>query len=245
MRVEIRPTAVLRAERLRKTYQEADRTLVVLDDLDVVVQPGETVAILGVSGTGKSTLLNVLSGIDAPDSGRLMVDGMDVTALDAAGLTTYRREKIGFVFQFYNLIPSLTAIENVLAGWEAVGRPLAEGKERAAEILERIGLARKSDRFPAQLSGGEQQRVAIARALVKNPALILADEPTGNLDPDTSSVVIEALLTQVRATGAMLLLVTHNPELGRLTDRMLMLNHGKLVSMPEPVRLAATQKVTV
>src|ERR1700694_4707398 len=154
MCVEIRPTAVLRAERLRKTYQEADRTLVVLDDLDLLVQPGETVAILGVSGTGKSTLLNVLSGIDAPDSGRLIVDGVDVTALKAAGLTKYRREKIGFVFQFYNLIPSLTAVENVLAGWGGGGLRLAEGRERAADVLERVGLSRKSDRFPAQLSGG-------------------------------------------------------------------------------------------
>jgi putative ABC transport system ATP-binding protein len=224
------PRAVLHAEGLTKSYQEADRTLMVLDHLDLLVHAHETVTILGVSGTGKSTLLNILSGIDAPDSGRLVVDGLDVTAQTAAGLTTYRREKIGFVFQFYNLIPSLTAVENVMAGWEAVRRSAAEGKERAIAALERVGLARKLDRFPAQLSGGEQQRVAIARAVAKRPPLLLCDEPTGALDFRTGILVLDVIERINRELGTATAVITHNAPIAEIADRVVTLADGRIQS---------------
>jgi putative ABC transport system ATP-binding protein len=227
---------------LSKGYMQGGARIAVLEDLQLSVRRGESVAVLGVSGTGKSTLLNILSGIDCADRGEVKVDGQDITRLDAAGLARYRREKVGFIFQFYNLIPTLTALENVMTGWEAAGKPAREGEAAAKALLASLGLEDKADRFPEQLSGGEQQRVAIARALVKRPALVLADEPTGNLDPKTADATTELLLAQARNFGSALVIVTHNRALGEHTDRALLLRDGKL-SAADAVRLSQVQEL--
>jgi putative ABC transport system ATP-binding protein len=218
---------------LTRAYDSGSGETRVLDGLDLVVAPGETVVILGVSGTGKSTLLNVLGGIDRPTAGRLMVAGRDLLSLSGRELTGFRREVVGFVFQFFNLIPSFTALENVLSALEAAGRKGREGEERARELLERVGLSARMDAFPEQLSGGEQQRVAIARALVKSPPLLLADEPTGNLDPDTGDRIADLLIEQARTSGATLVIVTHNRQIGRRADRILSLVRGRLVAVED------------
>ena len=213
---------------LSKAYSQGGISVPVLSDLKMSILRGESVAILGVSGTGKSTLLNILSGIDPADKGQVSIEGQDIAKLDAAGLARYRREKVGFVFQFYNLIPTLTAVENVMTGWEAAGKPAKAGEKASREILASLGLADKVDRFPEQLSGGEQQRVAIARALVKRPALVLADEPTGNLDPKTAASTTKLLLDQAKQFASALIIVTHNPLIGQHTDRTLVLRNGRL-----------------
>jgi putative ABC transport system ATP-binding protein len=213
---------------LCKGYSQGSVRVSVLNDLSMSIARGESVAILGVSGTGKSTLLNILSGIDRADKGRVSIQGVDIARLDSAGLATYRREQVGFIFQFYNLIPTLTAVEDVMTGWEAAGKPAKEGEQASREILATLGMADKADRFPEQLSGGEQQRVAIARALVKRPALVLADEPTGNLDPKTAASTTQLLLDQARQFASALIIVTHNPLIGEHTDRTLVLRNGQL-----------------
>lgn len=224
---------------LSKAYSQGGTSVPVLTDLKMSILRGESVAILGVSGTGKSTLLNILSGIDPADKGQVSIEGQDIAKLDAAGLARYRREKVGFVFQFYNLIPTLTAVENVMTGWEAAGKPAKAGEKASREILASLGLTDKADRFPEQLSGGEQQRVAIARALVKRPALVLADEPTGNLDPKTAASTTKLLLDQSKQFASALIIVTHNPSIGQHTDRTLVLRNGRLEEeAPMPVASA-------
>jgi len=220
----------IQATGLEKAFPEADGRLAVLRGLDLSIEAGERVTVLGVSGTGKSTLLNILGGIDRASSGTLLVDGRRVTDLDDRELTLYRREIAGFVFQFFNLLPSLTAVENVMTALEAAGDDDGDSRGRSLGLLEAVGLAGKADKFPEQLSGGEQQRVAIARALVKRPPLILADEPTGNLDPATGEKIVDLLVEQAAATGATLVIVTHDPEIGRRTDRALALRDGRLVT---------------
>ncbi len=200
----------------------------VLDGVDVAVGQGERVAILGPSGSGKSTLLNLVSGIDLPDEGVVRLAGTDLTALSEHDRTLFRRHRIGFVFQFYNLLPTLTVLENLLLPVELKGRVGPEDEARAEELLERVGLAGRADAFPDRLSGGEQQRVAVARALVHEPALVLADEPTGNLDEDTGRRVAELLDELVRAHGRTLVVVTHSRELGARMDRVLRMSHGRL-----------------
>jgi putative ABC transport system ATP-binding protein len=227
---------VVEVSGLSKSYAQGSASVPVLNELGLSVRRGEAVAILGVSGTGKSTLLNILSGIDPADTGRVVIAGQDISKLNAAGLAQYRREKVGFVFQFYNLLPTLTALENVMTGWEAAGKPAREGEKAAHDMLAALGLADKADRFPEQLSGGEQQRVAIARALVKRPALLLADEPTGNLDPKTAASTTRLLLAQARQFASALIIVTHNPAIGEHTDRTLVLHEGRLEEH-QPVQL--------
>jgi putative ABC transport system ATP-binding protein len=200
----------------------------VIHDLDLSVRPKEIVTILGVSGTGKSTLLNMIGGIDRPTSGTITAADTEITSLTDKQLTDYRRNYVGFVFQFYNLIPSLTAQENVLSALEAKGKVHKEDKARAGEVLASIGLERKINKFPEQLSGGEQQRVAIARAIIKKPPLILADEPTGNLDPQTGEKVVDVLIDHARKTDATLLIVTHNKAFSQVSDRTLALRDGRL-----------------
>jgi putative ABC transport system ATP-binding protein len=201
---------------------------VVLDAVDVEVHRGERVAIVGPSGSGKTTLLNLVSGIDLPDGGVVRLEGTDLTALSEHERTLLRRHRIGFVFQFYNLLPTLTVLENLLLPVELKGAVRPEDEARAVGLLERVDLADRADAFPDRLSGGEQQRVAVARALVHEPAIVLADEPTGNLDEETGARVAGLLDELVRAHGRTLVVVTHARELGAAMDRVLRMSHGRL-----------------
>ena len=219
-------------EDLRKSYQEGDGEHRVLDGARAVVHVGEKVAVLGPSGSGKSTLLNVVSGIDLPDSGAVRVEGTDLTALSERERTLFRRRRLGFVFQFFNLVPTLTVLENLLLPVELKGAVDEADEARARTLLAEVGLADRADTFPDRLSGGEQQRVAVARALVHKPALILADEPTGNLDEDTGQRVTDLLDDLVRTHGRTLVVVTHSRELAARMDRVLRLDHGTLVEHP-------------
>ncbi len=200
--------------------------VVALQSVSFDVQAGEFIAIMGPSGSGKTTLLNILSLLDMPSEGSYRLDGIETAGLDAREQTVIRREKIGLVFQQFHLIPYLTALENVMLA--QYYHSMADRSE-ALEALDRVGLAPRSGHLPSQLSGGEQQRVCIARALINAPALILADEPTGNLDAVNEEMVM-ALFEQLRREGRTIVLVTHNPDLGRRTDRILQLQHGRLVS---------------
>ncbi|MEX1020028.1 MAG: ABC transporter ATP-binding protein [Litorilinea sp.] len=214
---------------LRKSYAEAGRTRIVLDAIDLDLRAGEFVCLLGKSGSGKSTLLNLISGIDAPDAGdvTLHADGerVTLTTLSERARTLFRRRNIGIIFQFFNLIPTLTVVENVRLPLELAGR--ADGGA-AAELLAAVGLGDRLDTYPDRLSGGEQQRVAIARALIHDPLLILADEPTGNLDDDTGESVLELLLRLTRGAGKTLIMATHAPEIAARADRVLHVVHGHL-----------------
>ena len=220
---------VLELVGLRKAYQEGEREHVVLDGVDARVRGGERVAILGPSGSGKSTLLNLVSGIDLPDRGEVRVEGVDLTALSERDRTLFRRHRIGFVFQFFNLLPTLTVLENLLLPVELKGPVGTRARARALDLLREVGLDERADSFPDRLSGGEQQRVAVARALVHEPALVLADEPPGNLDEDTGRRVADLLEGLVRSDGRTLLVVTHARELAGRMDRVLRMSHGKLV----------------
>ena len=222
-----RPTA-LEISGLRKSYQEAGRDHVVLDGVNATVGAGDRVAILGPSGSGKSTLLNLICGIDTPDAGTVRVAGMELTALSERDRTLFRRHHVGFVFQFFNLLPTLTVLENLLLPVELKGEVGAQEEARARALLAEVGLADRADAFPDRLSGGEQQRVAVARALVHEPALVLADEPTGNLDEETGARVADLLEGLVRGDGRTLVVVTHSRDLAGRMDRVLRMNHGRL-----------------
>ncbi len=228
------PDVVLSLRGLRKGYQEGGRRHDVLLDATAEIRRGEFVVLLGPSGSGKSTLLNVVSGIDIPDQGTVEVAGVDLTALSEKERTLFRRRHLGFVFQFFNLLPTLTVLENLLLPLELKGTVASGDAARAQGLLERVGLGDRGRTFPDRLSGGEQQRVALARALVHEPDLILADEPTGNLDPDTGERVLELLDSLVREDGRTLLAVTHSRELAARADRILRLDHGHLLEDPRP-----------
>jgi len=214
---------------LHKRYREGDRLHTVLDGASAVVAPGERVAILGPSGSGKSTLLNLISGIDLPDMGHVRIDGRDVTGMSELERTLFRREHVGFVFQFFNLLPTLTVLENLLLPLELTGTIGPGSRARATDLLDRVGLAARGGSFPDRLSGGEQQRVALARALVHRPGLVLADEPTGNLDEDMAEQVAELLAALAGDRGATLVVVTHSRSLAQRMDRTLRMDHGRLV----------------
>src|SRR6266542_1395297 len=220
----------LRFHDLTKSYYEGDVRRVVLQNAHAEFQSGEITAILGKSGSGKSTLLNLISGIDVPDSGQIWVDRQNLTALSERDRTFFRRAQIGFVFQFFNLIPTLTVGENVSLPLELNRTPRSRANLKARELLEAVGLLDRWDTFPERLSGGEQQRVALARALVHEPLLILADEPTGNLDEETGAQMLALLTRLIREQNGTLLIVTHNPEAALHADRVLRLSHGELVS---------------
>ena len=210
-----------------KTVPSGAGSLTILHPLDLTIDAGRVVAITGPSGSGKSTLLGLLAGLDAPSSGSVILDGVDITALDEDSLARLRGTRIGFVFQFFHLLPSLTALENVLVPMEIAGAPQAPA--RAKSLLDEVGLRDRGHHYPSQLSGGEQQRVAIARALANNPPIVLADEPTGNLDSATGHSVIELLLAVNRTRKTTLVLVTHDPELAAVADVAIALRDGRVV----------------
>ncbi len=228
-------TPIVQIDGLTKIYTEGGKTRAVLDAVDLEIQTGEFFVILGKSGSGKSTLLNLISGIDRPDGGRICIDGQEITALNERGQTLFRRDHIGIVFQFFNLIPTLTVLENITLPGELKGAQRRLVEQRGRELLEAVGLANRADAFPDKLSGGEQQRVAIARALAQEPALVLADEPTGNLDEETGHRVLDLLLQLTRKVGKTLVMATHNPEIIPLADRVCRIHDGQLlVTLNQP-----------
>lgn len=221
-------TPILCAEKLRKVVlRRGEEPLVILDQIDLAVLQGEAVAIVGASGSGKSTLLGLLAGLDIPSEGAVLLDGTPLFALDEDGRAALRGRTIGFVFQNFQLLPTLSALENVMLPLELNGVPVAA--ERARQWLERVGLSHRLHHYPRTLSGGEQQRVALARAFVTSPKVILADEPTGNLDTATGEAVIELMFALREREGTTLVLVTHDVSLARRCDRILKMHAGRLV----------------
>ena len=204
----------------------ARRPVTILDDVTLEITAKQKVAIVGPSGSGKSTLLGLMAGLDKPTSGSVMLDGVEITGLSESRMAVYRRQKIGYIFQSFHLIPTLTALENVAVPLELSGEP--DAKRRAAALLDRVGLQDRHGHYPVQLSGGEQQRVAVARAFASRPPVLLADEPTGNLDSVTGHQVIELLLGLNRDHGSTLILVTHDTELASFADRIITLRDGRI-----------------
>ena len=216
--------AVIEARGLTKTYRNGPAEVQALRNVDFKARRGEFIVVLGPSGSGKSTFLNILGGIDHATSGSILFDGQDIATFGDAALTRYRRDHVGFVFQFYNLVPSLTALENVALVTEIASHPM-----RPEEALDIVGLSARHGHFPAQLSGVEQQRVAIARAIAKRPELLFCDEPTGALDSATGVLVLEALAEANRSTGATTLIITHNATIQQIADRTLRFADGRIV----------------
>ncbi|CAG0947498.1 sulfonate transport system ATP-binding protein [Anaerolineae bacterium] len=219
----------IRFENVNKEFQEGEKRRAVLCDLNAHIARGEFVAMVGRSGSGKSTLLNLLAGLDVPTSGNIWIGDARISALDDRARTLFRRDHIGFVFQFFNLIPTLTVRENVLLTAELNGWKEKDAHTRANELLDAVELLERANVFPDKLSGGEQQRVAIARALCADPALVLADEPTGNLDADTGVKVLDLLTRLAREHDKTLVMVTHSLDVAARADRVLRLDHGRLV----------------
>jgi putative ABC transport system ATP-binding protein len=218
---------VIELRGVSKTVQSGGQPLTILHPLDYSIASGEFVAIVGASGSGKSTLLGLLAGLDAPTTGQILIDGIDITTLSEDRLARLRGGKIGFVFQFFHLVPSLTAFENILIPMEIAGR--RDANARARTLVDEVGLNDRGHHYPSQLSGGEQQRVAIARALANDPPIVLADEPTGNLDSTTGRHIMDLLLDVRRTRQATLVLVTHDPALAALADTRLTLRDGRQV----------------
>lgn len=222
-------TAVIEIENMSKSYQMGEVTVHALKDVTLRVEPGQVTVILGPSGCGKTTLLNQIGGIDSPTTGIIRVNGSTISEMNQRQLTRYRQEKIGFVFQFFNLIPNLTARENIEFVLEYVMDMKSNHvHDRAQELLDKVGLGPRGDHFPFQLSGGEQQRVSIARALAKDPRILLADEPTGELDYMTGKMILE-LLTSLAEEGRAVLIVTHNKELAKIAHKVVYLKDGEVL----------------
>ena len=220
-------------QNVKKTYHMGEVEIHAVDGVDFEINEGEFVVIVGPSGAGKTTVLNILGGMDTATSGQVLVDGQDIATYSTKQLTAYRRDDIGFVFQFYNLIPNLTALENVELALQICKDPMD-----AQEVLEEVGLGERLDNFPAQLSGGEQQRVSIARALAKNPKLLLCDEPTGALDYNTGKSILKLLQDTCRNSGMTVILITHNSAIAPMADRVIKIKNGrvsKIVENPAPV----------
>jgi lipoprotein-releasing system ATP-binding protein len=213
---------------LTKTFLHGGRTLPILRGIDFSLQAGEMVAVVGASGAGKSTLLHILGTLDVPTTGQVLIEGMDVTRMSSTELASFRNRSIGFVFQFHHLLPEFTALENTMMPALIQRIPFAQAERRARAVLTEVGLGDRTSHKPGELSGGEQQRVALARALVLQPALLLADEPTGNLDTHTGEQVHELLYEISRARGTTMLIVTHNPQLARRMPRRLHMIDGRL-----------------
>ena len=213
----------VKLENITKIYHMGEVEIRAVDGIDFSIQKGEFVVIVGPSGAGKTTVLNILGGMDTASGGRITVDGQDITKYSERQLTGYRRDDIGFVFQFYNLIPNLTALENVEMALQICRNPLD-----ARAVLKEVGLEERMDNFPAQLSGGEQQRVSIARALAKNPKLLLCDEPTGALDYNTGKAILKLLQEMCREKGMTVIVITHNSALAPMADRLIKIKNGKV-----------------
>jgi putative ABC transport system ATP-binding protein len=218
---------MIQLREVSKTVKSGDQPLTILHPLTLDIPGGQFLAIVGPSGSGKSTLLGLIAGLDAPSAGAVLIDGVDITRLDEDALARLRGEKIGFVFQFFHLIPSLTAYENVAVPMEIAGTP--DVRRRTDALLQEVGLTGRAHHYPSQLSGGEQQRVALARALANAPAIVLADEPTGNLDTATGRHILELLREIHRARGTTIILVTHDAELAAIADSRLVLRDGRVV----------------
>jgi putative ABC transport system ATP-binding protein len=232
---------IIEARDLTKVIDTGTHRVEILRGVDFEVPAGQFVAIMGASGSGKSTLLGLLAGLDSPSSGKIVVDGVDITGLSEDKLAVVRGRKIGFVFQSYQLIPTLTAEENVLLPYELAGGDVSSGMTRARELLKSVGLEDRLDHYPVQLSGGEQQRVALARAFMGKPPILMADEPTGNLDSVNGAHVLELLIALNRREGTTLVLVTHDRSLTEHADRIVTLRDGKIVA--DEIRVAVSDAV--
>lgn len=224
---------ILHADKLTKTYGSGENAVHALRGIDLSIEKGEFVSIVGTSGSGKSTLLHMLGGLDRPDSGRVLVDGSDIFSLKEEALTIFRRRKIGFVFQSYNLVPVLNLYENIVLPLELDGRKI--DPEHISQTVETLGLKDRLNALPSQLSGGQQQRVAIARALAGTPAIILADEPTGNLDSKTSQDVLSLLKVTSRKFSQTIVMITHNEEIAQMADRIIHIEDGQIVNGSQEV----------
>lgn len=219
---------IIKFNKLSKIYQTGDHELKALDEVDLSVEKGKFVVILGPSGAGKSTLLNMIGGLDSPTSGKIIVDGKDISTLNDDELADYRASKVGFIFQFYNLIPTLTVLENI-----AIVKDISANPLDAEKMLDEVGLLDHKNNFPVELSGGEQQRVSIARAIAKNPEIILCDEPTGALDSKTGVLVLKLLLKMAKTYGKTIIIVTHNQNIAKMADVVLNVKNGKITSTVE------------
>ena len=229
---------IVNLKNVSRVYRRGDHELKALDDVDLSLEAGKFVVILGPSGAGKSTLLNLLGGLDSPTSGTVTVNGKDISKLSEKELASYRAETVGFVFQFYNLIPTLTVYENVALVKEIAKNALSPGK-----MIEEVGLADHKNNFPAELSGGEQQRVSIARALAKNPEILLCDEPTGALDSKTGVLVLKLILSMARNYNKTIIIVTHNQNIARMADVVVRVKNGKIRSVEEQAKPLSADEV--
>lgn len=230
--------AFIELKNVTRVYQSGDHILKALDSIHLKLEEGKFVVVLGPSGAGKSTLLNLLGGLDSPTSGEILVEGKNIATLTENKLAEYRAEKVGFVFQFYNLVPTLTVHENVALVKEICKNPLS-----ATKMLQEVGLADHLKNFPAELSGGEQQRVSIARALAKNPKILLCDEPTGALDSETGVLVLKLLLKMAKQYGKTIIIVTHNQNIAKMADVVIHVKNGKILSELKQANPASANEI--
>jgi putative ABC transport system ATP-binding protein len=233
-------SSILQVQDLTKSFFSGDKSLTVLKEVSFSVENGTTCAIVGPSGSGKTTLLGLCAGLDKPSSGSVMLNSREISSFSEEQLSEIRNEDIGFVFQSFQLIPTLTALENVMVPVELKGVSYTEAEHKASELLQKVGLGDRTDHYPTQLSGGEQQRVGLARAFIHNPAILFADEPTGNLDGDTGTQIEDLLFELNRSEGTTLVIVTHDRELAAKCDRIIELKNGEILSDSSP--LADTEK---